>query len=198
MMNSIMGYIYTLVFFAIFVAVLEMILPKGNNKKYVRLVSGIILTYITISPIISILSNVSDTKDNIEQGIETFNSQYSSNKKVIGQEQYILNLFEKGVQNDIKNRVEQCGYVANNVEIKYNLNDKNEITDVTYIGFNVVERIENVNNENKISKVDIKVSIDGTNDNDAKSIKLNNEEIKNIKTPICEMYQISEDKVHII
>ncbi len=200
MMNSIMSYIYTLVFFAIFIAVLEMILPKGNSKKYVRLVSGIILTYIVISPIVSILSSVSGVKDNITDGIETLNTSYSSNKKIIGQEQYILNLFEKGVEKDIKNRVEDCGYVIDNVEIKYNLNNDNEITDITYVSFNVIDRIEGKTNDSDIAveKVSVDVNINKEDKKTQTSIELSTQEKKKIKESICNVYQIDLDNVYII
>lgn len=199
MMNSIMTYIYTLVFFAIFIAVLEMILPKGNSKKYVRLVSGIILTYVVFSPIVSILSNVSDVRQNIADGIESLNSSHSSNKKVIGREQYVLNLFEKGVENDIKDRVEECGYVIDNIEVRYNLNDKNEITDITYVSFNVIDKVNKENNARSGEIIEkISISVDLNNNNNIKSIELTDDEVQMIKDSICNVYQIDEDKVYIV
>ena len=196
MMNSIMGYVYTLVFFAIFVCVLEMIIPKGNTRKYIRLVSGIILTYIVISPIVSILSDVSTTKDNISEGIETLSQTYSLNKEVIGQEQYILNLFEQGMAKDIEKRVQECGYGIDDVKVKYNLSDDNEINEITYISFKVEERINNEQTGYSVEKVNIDIAINDDIDNSSK-IELSNEEEKKIKESICEAYQIDFENVYI-
>ena len=196
MMNSIMSYIYTLVFFSIFIAILEMILPKGNNKKYVTLVSGLLLTYITISPIISILSGMSETKNNITHDIEAFNSQYVSTRKNIEQDTYILNLFEKGIENDIKNRLKQYGYAVDNIEIEYTLNDNNEITQINDIRFSVVSKLNNEEENKMIEKVDINISVNETS-NDLSNIELSSEEVDKIKECICQAYMINKDNVHI-
>lgn len=198
MINSIMNYIYTLMILAIIVAVLDMILPKGNSKKYVRLVSGIILTYIAISPIISILSNVTGTKDSIVNELNSIEQQYSSNKKVIGQEQYILNLFEEGVKKDLKKRVEQCGYVIDNLDIRYELNKDNEITKITYIGFNVIERINETATDSSIKNVSISVNLSNEVKREDTSIELTEEEKKKIIEYIGQVYQVDTSIVHIV
>ena len=150
MMNSIMSYVYTLVFFAIFIAILEMILPKGNNRKYVMLASGLLLTYITISPIISILSGISETKNTFSSNIKEVSAEYGTSLTDINQEQYVLNLFEKGVENDIKKRVEECGFAIENVKVEYIINEQKEITDITSISFSVLDRVDKHQNQGNV------------------------------------------------
>lgn len=196
MMNSIMSYIYTLVFFSIFIAILEMLLPKGNNKKYVMLVSGLLLTYITISPIISILSGISETKSNITHNIETFNSQYVSTSKNINQDTYVFNLFEKGIENDIKSRLKQYGYEVENVKIEYTVNDNNEITQINDIKFNVISKLDNTKESKVVEEVEINVNVIKDNSKGNK-IDLSDEDINKIKSCICDAYQVNEENVHI-
>ena len=196
MMNSIMSYVYTLVFFAIFIAILEMILPKGNNRKYVMLASGLLLTYITISPIISILSGISETKNNFSSNIKEVSAEYGTGLTDINQEQYVLNLFEKGVENDIKKRVEECGFTIENVKVEYIINEQKEITDITSISFSVLDRVDKHQNQGNVQKVSVDVSINGNKGN-SKNIELTNEEKDNIRKCLSEAYKLSQNDIVI-
>ena len=196
MMNSIMSYVYTLVFFAIFIAILEMILPKGNNRKYVMLASGLLLTYITISPIISILSGISETKNNFSSNIKEVSAGYGTSLTDINQEQYVLNLFEKGVENDIKKRVEECGFAIENVKVEYIINEQKEITDITSISFSVLDRVDKHQNQGNVQKVSVDVSINGNKGN-SKNIELTNEEKDNIRKCLSEAYKLSQSDIVI-
>lgn len=196
MMNSIMSYVYTLVFFAIFIAILEMILPKGNNRKYVMLASGLLLTYITISPIISILSGISETKNTFSSNIKEVSAEYGTSLTDINQEQYVLNLFEKGVENDIKKRVEECGFAIENVKVEYIINEQKEITDITSISFSVLDRVDKHQNQGNVQKVSVDVSINGNRDN-TKNIDLTNEEKDSIKKCLSEAYKLSQSDIVI-
>ena len=196
MMNSIMSYVYTLVFFAIFIAILEMILPKGNNRKYVMLASGLLLTYITISPIISILSGISETKNTFSSNIKEVSAEYGTSLTDINQEQYVLNLFEKGVENDIKKRVEECGFAIENVKIEYTISEEKEITDITSISFSVLDRVDKHQNQGNVQKVSVDVSINGNKDN-TKNIDLTNEEKDSIKKCLSEAYKLSQSDIVI-
>lgn len=196
MMNSIMSYVYTLVFFAIFIAILEMILPKGNNRKYVMLASGLLLTYITISPIISILSGISETKNTFSSNIKEVSAEYGTSLTDINQEQYVLNLFEKGVENDIKKRVEECGFAIENVKVEYIINEQKEITDITSISFSVLDRVDKHQNQGNVQKVSVDVNINGNKGN-SKNIELTNEEKDNIRKCLSEAYKISQSDIVI-
>ena len=196
MMNSIMSYVYTLVFFAIFIAILEMILPKGNNRKYVMLASGLLLTYITISPIISILSGISEAKNNFSSNIKEVSAEYGTSLTDINQEQYVLNLFEKGVENDIKKRVEECGFAIENVKVEYIINEQKEITDITSISFSVLDRVDKHQNQGNVQKVSVDVSVNGNKDN-SKNIELTSEEKDNIRKCLSEAYKLSQSDIVI-
>lgn len=196
MMNSIMSYVYTLVFFAIFIAILEMILPKGNNRKYVMLASGLLLTYITISPIISILSGISETKNTFSNNIKEVSAEYGTSLTDINQEQYVLNLFEIGVENDIKKRVEECGFAIENVKVEYTISEEKEITDITSISFSVLDRVDKHQNQGNVQKVSVDVSINGNKDSN-KKIELTNEEKDNIRKCLSEAYKLSQDDIVI-
>ena len=196
MMNSIMSYVYTLVFFAIFIAILEMILPKGNNRKYVMLASGLLLTYITISPIISILSGISETKNTFSSNIKEVSAEYGTSLTDINQEQYVLNLFEKGVENDIKKRVEECGFAIENVKVEYIINEEKEITDITNISFSILDRVDKKENQGNVQKVSVDVNINGNKGN-SKNIELTNEEKDNIRKCLSEAYKLSQSDIVI-
>lgn len=56
MINSISSWAEQIVIAVIIVVIIEMILPKGNSKKYIKTVIGIYILYTIISPVISVFA----------------------------------------------------------------------------------------------------------------------------------------------
>ena len=56
MISSISSWAEQIIITVIIATILEMILPKGNSKKYIKTVIGIYILYTIISPIITYIS----------------------------------------------------------------------------------------------------------------------------------------------
>ncbi len=56
MINSISSWAEQVILAVIIATVIEMILPKGNSKKYIKTVIGIYILYIIVSPIITVFA----------------------------------------------------------------------------------------------------------------------------------------------
>ncbi len=56
MISSISSWAEQIIIAVIIATILEMILPKGNSKKYIKTVIGIYILYTIISPIITYIS----------------------------------------------------------------------------------------------------------------------------------------------
>lgn len=89
--------------------IIEMIMPEGNSKKYVKVVSGIYLLYVIINPILSL--NLDDFNNVAESLIGNETIEISSQTESVA-ETYVLSL-----ESSIKSQIEELGYSVESVTI---------------------------------------------------------------------------------
>ena len=88
--------------------IIEMILPDGSNKKYVKVVSGLYILYVIINPILNL-------------GSKTYNFEL---KNLLVNEQTVATFSENDVaktyilsmENALKAKIEEMGYMVEMVE----------------------------------------------------------------------------------
>lgn len=193
-MNNLYNYIYGILMFVILITLIEMLLPKGNNKKYVKLVSSFLLTIIVLTPIISIYANPTEINSKIEDVFSNLEVPNQEEIETINQQVYIDNLFEEGMKNDIYNIAKRIGYETDNISIEYNKNEEGQFTNIAKINLNIVSK----NEENKIDEID-KVSInlkEQTNNNEDK-IVINEMDKNNIIETLSDRYKIDKSNIYI-
>jgi len=77
MMAFLEKWVFNIVVLALFVVLLEMLLPSGKTRKYVKLVSGIVLTIALISPVLEFLG-----KDFDFQEFQIYSSNFMDRKEI--------------------------------------------------------------------------------------------------------------------
>ena len=88
--------------------IIEMLLPDGKNKKYIKVVSGIYILYTIINPFFG--SNINLEK--IDFGIQLTNNTISSNSSDTIAETYISSLEEY-----FKEKIVELGYEVKDIKI---------------------------------------------------------------------------------
>lgn len=87
--------------------IIEMLLPEGNNKKYIKMVCSIYILFIIINPILNLNKiDIKDFKIN-DESIDTFN--YST--------ETVTDMYIKAYENQIKDELIKKGYKIANVKI---------------------------------------------------------------------------------
>ena len=163
--------------------IVEMLLPNGNNKKYIKMIIGIYVLFNIIQPLLSKFTgnnlNLSsfNYRDYFDESIlGTSTQEFEHNNSKLIKQAYIDNIKE-----DVKVKIKQKGYevVSCNLDI---IDRENQDTygTIKSITLNIKktqdeERKEEVTNTIKIENVDI--SINTVNSNTNKNII---EEISNI------------------
>ena len=198
--------------------IIEMILPNGNSKKYIKMVIGIFIVFNIISPIVSkftgkqlsltdIVNIEKFTQDTSAYKTDTQNIDKTNNSNI--KEVYILN-----IKKDMKTKIETLGYVVNTIQI-----DLEDDENYTINRINLVvrkkenkneERTKNSKNEIKtdikeIEKVNININVNDNrqtiegedNNKDEKNYLLNTSEINEIKEYIYSNYEINKDNIYI-
>lgn len=204
-MEFISSWVQGIIVAVIIATIIEMILPNGNSKKYIKIVIGVYIIFNIISPIINkFTGNKLDFSSIIDiNKYEEEIATYEVNPKGLEQnnnsnikEVYILN-FKK----TLKAKIEEKGYIVNSIYIDLEDTEEYEIKSVnlTISKKQNTKDNENISNAvNKIETVNIQVQIN--NDVEQAIEQTNNltqREIEEIITYINSTYEIDKNNIHI-
>ena len=172
----------------IIATIIELILPKGNSKKYVKVIVGIYILFTIISPVIAKVkgnelnvNEILDTKK-FEKELEKSNSKISE-KLESNNSRSIKDIYVSNLTTDIKNKLKEKGYnvVSSSIDVK---DDKNYTIEEINLDVNKIENEQEDNQENEqeevnriesinIEEVKIQVDTDNTMDNTEESKIIN-------------------------
>ncbi len=178
----------------IIVTILEMILPEGKNKKYIKIVMGVYITFTIISPIISKVmgSNFDIDVSKYEELLEGNNIQATNSVQSINNES-IENLYLNTIKTNIKDELDKEGYESKRVDITANVNVEEEKADIYKIDIEATKKADD-NSIKKVNKVEIGSS---TEENTEEVNNLSDKEIKDLKKKLAEKYEIEDNKIYI-
>ena len=207
--------------------VIEMILPEGNSKKYIKMVIGIYVLFTIISPIITKVmgeniqvSNILDLDTYVKEAEESAQVQNTINNN---NQESIMAIYISGLESDVKAKVEEKGFKVNNIDVGI-LDD--ESYKIEYINLKVEATIpieshgvesngdndsnKNVVKSNKeiIEKVDeiekVKISSNKKEEEqNSKATKKSNEEVlsylekQEIKDYLSSVYEVNANNITI-
>lgn len=169
---------------------LEMILPEGKNKKYIKTVIGIYILFSIISPLISkINGGFLDTNSLID-----INDMFSKNTVEVAsidtttsiEKIYITNL-----KQDIKNKLEKKGYKVNNVSIIADTKDKT-YGQIKQIDLDI-SKTEKQNLIEPINEVSIQINKTDTKVPDT----LPDNVVKELKEYLSNIYDVEQNIIRI-
>ena len=190
----------------IIATIIEMLLPKNGNGKYVKVVIGVFVLFSIVSPIISKIRG--DNNDVIEfdsylEKAETNNVQATSVS--MDNENAIKSMYEENLKVDIKSKINQKGYTVGEIQLdilndtKYTLNKidikitgKNEATssnENTQKATTIIENIENV-----------KINLGGSakdNGNQEEQSVISESEKRKLKEYISSVYEVNENNIFV-
>lgn len=192
----------------IIASIIEMIIPNGNNKKYIKMVLGVYVVFNIITPIVNKISKNNFELSSIinidkyEKELQTYevgsdNSTIEENNKQNIKQIYILNL-----KKDMKAKLEEKDYKVKDIEILLKENENYEINEITiYLeekdNKNKSEDKENENiiAINQIENIDIHIG-DTKEEIDNKNSISENEKSEIIKY-LTSMYELKEKQINI-
>ena len=111
----------------IIATIIELILPNGNNKKYIKMIIGMYVLFTIIQPIASkitgndlAITNFNYKKYFGEDIIESSTKDFENNNSKLIEQAYINNIKE-----DIVQKIKQKGYIVTDCNIEI-LDDENQ------------------------------------------------------------------------
>ena len=159
----------------IIATIIEMILPEGKNRKYIKTVIGVYILFIILSPIITKISGQEIDMQNIFEGYEITAIEASS----LNTEESIKEIYLNNLKTDITSKLKQRGYevLQIQVEIEENYEKINKI-------IVSLKKAEN----STIKKVEI---------GKQEAEKLTTSEIKEIKEYLSTTYDVQEKNITV-
>ena len=165
----------------IIATIIEMILPENKSKKYIKMIIGMYILFNIISPAV----NNKQYFDFEEFDLEKYASSKVSSDVNVNQESMdkrLEELYISELEKDIKNKVNEEGYIVNSCKVDAILDQNSENKGINKITLKIskdTKNNENSKNENnnisKVEKVEINVGLEKFINLEEKSKKSENE-----------------------
>ncbi len=194
MINAMSTWAKSIILAVIVSTIIQMILPEGNNKKYIKTVIGLYILFTIISPIISKISGGNSTID-VSKYENYFNVESTTTASANVIDKNLDNTYTSSIKADIKNRMKQKGYKVNSLDANIELKNEESYGTINSLKISL-EREENNNNSNiqAVNKIEIKIS---NNTNEVKQNNLTSMEKQEIKNYLSETYSIKKENIEV-
>lgn len=190
MVNWLNTWAQRIIIVVIICTIIEMILPEGKNKKYIKIVMGIYVVFTIISPIIAKINN--KEKIDLEKYLDVnVSNETIETSATMDTNKYIEEVYKEKLKEDVKEKLLNINYETKNVNLE--IETKNDNTYGSILSLEVTvskEKEEKSENTIRINKVTI-----GENNKD--KADLTKEEIDKIKKCLAENYKIDEEKISV-
>lgn len=171
--------------------IIEMILPEGNNKKYIKTIIGVYILFTIVVPVINKFTKEPFELDTskYDRVLGTTYEQESVEEKV---NLNIQNTYKQNLKEDIREKVEGKNYDVIKIELDLEFEDETVYGNISKINLNVKKK----NKNNVIKKVE---NIEIGNKKTEKELEeaISTEERTNLKKYLAEEYEIDEEKIII-
>ena len=175
MVSFISSWAQQIIFAVIIGTILQMLLPEGKNKKYIKIVIGVYVLFAVISPVIG---------KNIDLNLDEFNLSANSAESSLDEtsQDQINNLYTTNLKQDIILKLKNKGYGCENVDLK--TNENYEVLEISVIGIYELEDDNDKDSEKSNSNQN-----DKTNNDSSQSAKSN---IAKVNSVVINEVQIGE------
>ena len=184
----------------IIATIIEIIIPEGNNKKYVKTVIGLYILFTIIYPLITKISNNKLDFDSIIARTSKEVSMYDSKvTNSIETNTYIENTYKNNLKEKIKEKIEEKGYTVLDFNIYIETQNEEAYGQINSIVLKLQKASKEQNTIKGVNRIEeINVNIKNNKTENLKTEKeLTDSEIKSIKEYLNNMYSIEEERIHI-
>ena len=194
-MNWISGWIQGIIIAVIIGTIIEMLLPDGNCKKYVKVVIGVYILFSIVSPVITKVTGnefrVSDIYD-INTYIEA--STKSSQENIENSQQnQIKQVYITNLKNDMKQKIQEKGYSVKSLTLEISNDEQYTLKKI----FAQVSKRKNEENNEVKGANEINITISNTTENIEEDISISTKEQNDLKAYLSGIYNLEEKNINI-
>lgn len=188
-MENISSWASGIIISVILSTLIEMIIPDGKNKKYIKTIIGIFILFTIIAPIVSNFTN-----KNIDFDAILASSNYKYNEvdlNSINTDSTILDTYDNKLKEEIKEKLNNKGYEVQNINLEIG-KQKNDYGIINKVTLNISKK----ENKNEIKEIN-EIQINTKNKNINEEKKLDEAEIKEIVNYLSSEYQIDKNNIKV-
>ena len=194
-MNWISGWIQGIIIAVIIGTIIEMLLPDGNCKKYVKVVIGVYNLFSIVSPVITKVTGnefrVSDIYD-INTYIEV--SAKSSQENIENSQQnQIKQVYITNLKNDMKQKIQEKGYSVKSLTLEISNDEQYTLKKI----FAQVSKRKNEENNEVKGVNEINITISNTTENIEEDISISTKEQNDLKAYLSGIYNLEKKNINI-
>ncbi len=204
-MNFLNTWLQGIIVCVIIATIIELILPSGSTKKYIKVVLGMFIVFNIITPVINKI-----TKNNFEISSIINMDEYSKKMKTYetssqnqvssnANEQTIKQIYISKLEKDIKNKLKEKNYTVSKIKIEINENEEYSIKQINLLVQKDEEETEEKQaNAIKIENIEtINIQVNENIVPEQKEENISTNEISKIKQYLASEYQINEKQINI-
>ncbi|MFR5684149.1 MAG: stage III sporulation protein AF [Clostridia bacterium] len=196
----------------IIISLIEMILPEGKNKKYIKVILGLFLLFTILSPIVTKISKqdfkINDVMENV---LQENTKQYASISDEIADvnNQSIREVYLTNLKNDMKEKLKEKGYLAKSIEIELEDGEEYRIKSVNLVVTKYQEESKQEESKNSVNEIvavnEIKIDTGLKKENITSSSNtiiskdknsLSSRQITEIKEYFMQVYEVKAIKIN--
>ena len=179
---------------AIISTIIEMILPEGNNKKYVKVILGFYVLFVIINPIISGLSKSNISFNTILNKTNKEMEKYNNNYISIETNSYIEDTYKNNLKKDIESKLKEKGFNTKNIKLYIETENEEKYGQINSIVLEIEKENIEENVNNRIEEINI-----NTSNKKTKEVKeeIQEDDINTIKEYFVNTYCIEKERIHI-
>ena len=188
-MNWISGWIQGIIIAVIIGTIIEMLLPDGNCKKYVKVVIGVYILFSIVSPVITKVtgnefrvSDIYDINTYIEVSAKSSQDNIENNQQNQIKQVYITNL-----KNDMKQKIQEKGYSVKSLTLEISNDEQYTLKKI----FAQVSKRKNEENNEVKGVNEINITISNTTENIEENISISTKEQNDLKAYLSGIYNFS-------
>ena len=188
MIEIINSWAQKIIIVVIICTIIEMILPEGKNKKYIKTVIGIYVVFTIISPIISKTNN--NTIDlNKYFKIEDNKTIETSSPVMVNTNEYIEEVYKEKLKTDIKTKIEAMNYSVKNIDLEIETENEENYGTILKLELCALQKQQ----ETQKSNIQIEKIVIGEEKKEESGIS--DKEKEKIKQSISAIYYVPEENI---
>mgnify|MGYP004456082489 FL=1 len=198
MIDWISTWAQSIIIAVIIATIIEMILPSGSSKKYIKVVTGVYILFTIISPVITKFTGktlaVSDILELDSYVNEIKQKEVSQNLLAENNSSSIKDIYTANLKSDIKNKLKQKGYNANNIVLTVGDDENYTLNKIELDIEKIKEDKQEVNEIEAVNQINITISNSVVEKNNNKS-SISDKEKEKIKQYLSSVYEIDEKDI---
>jgi stage III sporulation protein AF len=196
-------WVITIISVIIFVTFLEILIPNSNYKRYINVITGLLLIVVILTPLTKFINRQIDFEEEVLRifnQLELSTAQNRINNIQYSNDEAVIELYKNKISQQVKSYIENnTEYIASEVFVEAEDKNSPQFGKITSLDITLREKTGNVKPADRtVEAVQINVSVGENNNNtvEASSILISSEEDL-IKGDISDLYDVPKDNINI-